>query len=186
MNTPLENKLSMVNSVCRWYALKVFYNKVFEMERYLKAVGVETYVPVRVIEKTIKGENSYFQKPAVSSLMFFRIEETSMKKVLEAIEGRALVYCRCGSKEPAPIPDREMQVFQLVTSGHQDHLEFFDGNVSKFCTGQRVRVVDGSFKGAEGYIKRIKGNRRLIVCIEGIVAVATSYIPSCMLEPIND
>lgn len=40
-----------------------------------------------------------------------------------------------------------------------------------------MRVTEGPFKGAEGYIKRIKGNRRLIVSIEGVVAVATTYIP---------
>ena len=51
-------------------------------------------------------------------------------------------------------------------------------------SGVRVRVTEGPFKGAEGYIKRIKGNRRLIVSIEGVVAVATTYIPGCFLEKI--
>ena len=37
----------------------------------------------------------------------------------------------------------------------------------------------------EGYIKRIKGNHRLIVAIEGVIAVATSYIPNCFLEKIE-
>ena len=51
--------------------------------------------------------------------------------------------------------------------------------------GDRVRVTEGVFKGAEGYIRRVKGNRRLIVSIEGVVAVATTYIPGCFLEKIT-
>ena len=49
-----------------------------------------------------------------------------------------------------------------------------------------MRVTGGIFKGAEGYIKRIRGDKRLIVCIEGIIAVATSYIPSVYLEKIEN
>jgi TonB-dependent SusC/RagA subfamily outer membrane receptor len=50
--------------------------------------------------------------------------------------------------------------------------------------GERVRVIDGRFKGLEGEIKRINGDHRLIVTIEGICAVATTYIPRCFLEKI--
>ena len=34
-------------------------------------------------------------------------------------------------------------------------------------------------------IKRIKRNHRLIVAIEGVIAVATSYIPTCFLEKVE-
>ena len=36
-----------------------------------------------------------------------------------------------------------------------------------------------------GYIKRVKGNRRLLVSVEGIALVATSYIPSAFLEKLH-
>jgi transcription antitermination factor NusG len=51
-----------------------------------------------------------------------------------------------------------------------------------FVPGDEVRVTGGPFKGAEGYIKRIRGNRRLVVALEGIIAVATTYIPGRFLE----
>ena len=55
----------------------------------------------------------------------------------------------------------------------------------EWTKGDKVRVTGGLFEGAEGYIKRIKGNHRLVVAIEGITAVATSYIPTCYLERIE-
>lgn len=177
--------MAKMNGEVRWYALKVFFNKVFDMEQLLKILNVETYIPVCVVEKVKDGEMCYIQKPAISSLMFFCVDDGRMEEVQRTIEGRAMIYHHNGTRKPAPIPDQEMRVFKLVTAGHKSGLEYFDGDVSRFCRGQRVRVIDGSFKGAEGYIHRIKGNRRLIVTIEGVVAVATTYIPSVFLEPVN-
>ena len=45
-------------------------------------------------------------------------------------------------------------------------------------------VTDGPFKGAEGHIRRIKKDRRLVVTIAGVVAVATTYIHPSMLKKI--
>ena len=60
--------------------------------------------------------------------------------------------------------------------------EFFPDEAIDYRSGDKVRVTGGPFKGAEGYIKRIRGNRRLIVALEGVIAVATTYIPGCFLE----
>ena len=48
-----------------------------------------------------------------------------------------------------------------------------------------MRVTDGPFRGAEGSIQRIHGDRRLLVSIRGICAVATTYIPKAFLEEIK-
>ena len=96
-----------------------------------------------------------------------------------------MLYTYRLSRQPAVIPDREMQIFRMVTDTGDPDLEYMDIDAHTFKTGQHVRVTGGLFEGAEGYIKRIRGDKRLIVAIEGIVAVATSYIPSCFLEKID-
>jgi len=78
-------------------------------------------------------------------------------------------------------------VFMLVTNSGESGLEFFSSeDITRFKQGEKVRVVEGPLKGAEGYIKRIRRNRRLLVSIEGIVAVATSYIPPQFLEKVKE
>jgi hypothetical protein len=47
-------------------------------------------------------------------------------------------------------------------------------------------VLEGPLKGAEGYIKRIRKDRRLLVAIEGFIAVATSFIPFQYLEKVPE
>ena len=46
-------------------------------------------------------------------------------------------------------------------------MEYFGADEPKFHCGEHVKVIDGKFKGAEGYICRIRKNSRLVVVIEG-------------------
>jgi hypothetical protein len=46
-------------------------------------------------------------------------------------------------------------------------------------------VVDGDFAAVEGIIKRVKKNIRVVVQIEHVAAVATAFLPTAYLEPIE-
>lgn len=104
----------------------------------------------------------------------------------QELGGKARLYRQLVDFDPQPIaiPVRQMQMFMMVSSGDQEGLEYFEDGAFNWKKGERVRVIDGRFKGLEGEIKRINGDHRLIVTIEGICAVATTYIPRCFLEKI--
>jgi len=168
-----------------WFALKVFYNKVFCIESELKKRNIESYIPLQTVEIVRQGITRTVQRQAVASLLFFRAGEQQAEEVQCLFRERAMLYIHRDTKRPAAIPEHEMQIFMLVTSSGDSKLEYFNEKEHTYRTGDRVRVTGGIFKGAEGYIRRIRGDRRLVVAIEGIVAVATSYIPSCFLEKIE-
>jgi transcription antitermination factor NusG len=48
----------------------------------------------------------------------------------------------------------------------------------------RVRVTKGEFAGIEGELIRIKGHKRVIVRMDGLFSLATSYIPKEYLKRI--
>ena len=171
-----------------WYALKVFYNRVFDVERLLAQDGVKTYIPLRSVEMTIGNRTIRRREPAISSLMFVCQQERYVLELQQRLKNTSplMAYFDRETKRPAIIPDREMNLFMLVTSTEDPGLVYFNEEPTDFRSGDRVHVTDGPFKGAEGYIKRVKGNRRLIVSIEGVVAVATTYIPSCFLQKIAE
>ncbi|MGX8708570.1 MAG: UpxY family transcription antiterminator [Bacteroidales bacterium] len=200
----------MEESKLNWYALKVFYNKVFEIEALLGDMGLETYIPVRQVQ--LKGEehlrvarrlatpddrrrdNQFVQAgpvifkrvPIVSSLLFVCAPKERLPEISACVEGRGFVYKMADRKTDAVIPDRQMAMFRMVCSSGADGLEFFsDEDMTRYKTGDRVRVLEGPLKGAEGYIKRIRKDRRLLVSIEGFIAVATSYIPPQFLEVVE-
>ena len=200
----------MEESKLNWYALKVFYNKVFEIEALLGDMGLETYIPVRQVQ--LKGEehlrvarrlatpddrrrdNQFVQAgpvifkrvPIVSSLLFVCAPKERLPEISACVEGRGFVYKMADRKTDAVIPDRQMAMFRMVCSSGADGLEFFsDEDMTRYKTGDKVRVLEGPLKGAEGYVKRIRKDRRLLVSIEGFIAVATSYIPPQFLEVVE-
>lgn len=169
-----------------WYALKVFYNRIFPIETLLKERSIESYIPMRTVERVVAGRKVRTRRPAVASLMFMRCTEVVAEAFQKELRGRAMLYADRETHLPIPIPEEQMRRFIQVTSVDDLGMEYLGEASSEWTTGQRVRVTDGMFKGSEGYIKRIKGNHRLIVAIEGIVAVATSYIPTCFLQPVEE
>lgn len=174
-----------INDPERWYALKVFYNRTSPVAERIAADGCRHYVPMRRVERTVGNRTVFREEPLVGSLMFVRAEERYVVELERQLSGRIMLYRRNEDREPAPIPDSEMETFMLVTSVRDRGLEPIDDTGADCRRGDRVRVTDGLFKGAEGYVRRIGKDRRLVVSIEGVVAVATSYIPLRFLQRID-
>ena len=201
----------MEESKLNWYALKVFYGKVFEIEARLADMDLETYIPVR--KDLLKGEDHmralrrlatpddrrrdnqfiqvgpliYQRVPVVSSLLFVRAPMDRVKEVEACVKEKGVVYRTADRQDFAVIPDKQMAMFQLVCSSGAEGLEFFaNDDLTRYKAGDKVRVLEGPLKGAEGYIKRIRKDRRLLVAIEGFIAVATSFIPPQFLEKVQD
>lgn len=173
-------------NVLRWYAFKVFYNRVPDVDEEMRGDGVETFFPVVRTYKLVDGEAVPVVKPAISSLIFVRCTEEAVMVWQKRLSGRVMLYSHVtdGVRRPSPIDEEEMRVFRLATSVEDDRLEYLDVGSIDYRKGQKVRVTGGPYKDCIGYIKRVKGNRRLLVSVEGIALVATSYIPSEFLENI--
>ena len=153
-----------------WYAFRVFYNRLQPLIADCKELGCEFFAPTEVIH----------------SLLFLHCEEQIMAGFAEEHHKEAMVYRRMDSREAAVIPDREMEIFRfVVTSGRQGLLLLGDDK-PEYHLGDRVVVTGGPFKGAEGHIKRIKKDRRLVVTIPGVVAVATAYIHPDLLRRVTE
>lgn len=153
----------------RWYAIKVYYNRMKQLREQLAVDGIRFFIP-----------------SMVSSLLFVQASNDYLMQFEEGYRGRLWVYRDLLTGKPSAIPEREMEVFIFVCTAGQQGLSYLGEDKPAYHKGDRVRVTDGVFKGAEGYVKRIKKDRRLVVSIRGVVAVATSYIPPQFLEIISE
>ncbi len=118
------------------------------------------------------------------NILFVCCKAAYTRELIQDFRGRLYFYRDPGQTSPQSIPEREMNNFILVTSVSDEIINL--GTVTPdFLVGQKVRVKGGLFLGAEGVIKRIKGDRRLIVSIDGVTAVATCFIRPELLEPVE-
>lgn len=158
------------NNEPHWYALRVFYNRVQPLIADCKERGMEFFAPVEVI----------------GSLLFLHCSEEELWAFMADHREGVYLYRMAGSTLAAVIPDREMEVFRFVVTAGREGLELLGDDRPEYHLGDRVVVTDGPFKGAEGHIRRIKKDRRLVVTIAGVVAVATTFIHPSLLKKVEE
>ena len=80
------------------------------------------------------------------------------------------------------VPDKQMNDFMFLLDFSKEMVEVVNENLKK---GDKVRVIKGDFAGIEGELIRVKGHKRVVVRLEGVVSLATAYIPGSFLEKIE-
>jgi len=171
----------------QWFAFRTLWRSQDDFLETMKKEGVETWLPERTVEEPVPTEDGdYVVETRLElifpALVFVKTTFQHAKQIQCDPYSKSFPYRIPGTPDPAPIPDRDMEQFIQVTKLGCITLQAIDIN---FAKGDKVRVTGGIFQGMEGYITRVKGTKRFVVTIEGVVAVATSYIPRCYLEKIE-
>ena len=121
----------------------------------------------------------------IRTLLFIQCTDATIRRIRYELYDRLLVYKDAKKLNPEPIPDQVMQTFLIMAPYHDDPVIYLPIDDPSFLQGPRKRVKAGLFAGCEGVIKRIKGERRLIVRINDRAAIATPYIRQEYLEDVE-
>ena len=78
-----------------------------------------------------------------------------------------------------------MQNFIAVAGNYEESVLYLDPVDLQLSKGTRVRITGGVFEGVEGVFIRVRHDRRVVVCIEGITVLATTFVPPSLVEPIG-
>ena len=84
------------------------------------------------------------------------------------------------------VPDEQMRNFIAIAGTSEERILYLPYSEVDLAHGDRVRITGGTFEGVEGIYQRIKGvrDKQVVVCIEGLVAVATATVPAYLVEKI--
>ena len=121
-----------------WYALKIFYNKVFVFKELVEKDGMESYIAM------------HKSKPLVSSLMFIRCTEEYLKSLREQHISEVIYYKRASYRGkqivyvPAVIPEEQMEVFRLATEEGCEFRLLGDIQNLDLKPGDRGRVISSA------------------------------------------
>ena len=80
------------------------------------------------------------------------------------------------------VPDKQMEDFMFLLDFSPDGIEILNKDLKR---GDRVRVIKGPLQGLMGELVRLRGHKRVVIRLEGVVSIATSYIPGSFLERIE-
>ena len=166
-----------------WYAIKTTKPLVLASE--LKARNLNTYLP---FEEIPRADGSLRRRPLISRVLFLQstpeqaraIEEES-RKMDSGLPGLWIYRYRTGD-DIQPIGEKEFRLFQLLTAPDSLRCEIY--RKEEYKIGDRLRVIAGPFAGYEGYARRIRKNKHIVVEIEGLCAIALPFIHPDLLESV--
>lgn len=169
-----------------WYALRVTYNREFKVKQALDSLKIKNFLPMkyRII---MRGERKIKEKvSAINNLIFVY---TSLNRLQELKDSTTLPIRYIMNREngqPVIIPENQMNNFIAVAGSTNEPVVYLKPDISNFIKGDLVRITGGLFEGTEGYFMRIKGDRRVVVCLHGIAAVATAFIHPSLVKKISN
>ncbi len=168
-----------------WYAIRVTYGREMKLKKLLDPLQIENFIPM--CYQMDAEKQTRILVPAIHNLIFIKSSRIELDQIKIQVENcTPMRYIIDPSTHlPMIVSETAMRNFIAVASMIDEDLIYLDPCKSNFTQGDRVRITEGLFAGVEGEIRRIKRNRRVVVSIRGIVAVATAFIEPAFLEKID-
>jgi len=166
-----------------WYAAKVKYQTERKMKAWLDEQSIENFIPFRAVMIERDGRKIEREKPIVPGLLFIRTDHQTARALLDESNIKMVYLRNLENNQFLIIPDKQMQDFMFLLDFSESTVHIMNTNLRH---GDRVRVIKGDFAGIEGELIRIKGHKRVVVRLDGLFSLATTYIPSSYLERIEE
>lgn len=173
-----------------WYVLRVTYGREKKAYDYLVGKHVEAYYPTIKTVKEVDGKRKTVEESRLPNIFFARGTEEEIKSFVydnvnlphlrfyyrHTHEGARLI------KEPLIVPDYQIEGLKIICASEAEDVIIVPPEIQKFQAGQTVRVIDGVFTGVIGKVARYHGQQRVAIIIDGLMTIASAYVPSAFLK----
>lgn len=184
--TDITTPVNHTDADLNWYGIRVTYCREMQVKVDLDSRNIENFLPMKYAEK-IKGERKVrVLVPAIHNLIFMRSTAAQMKEYMATSTLPIRFIRSLDTRQPIVIPERQMRNFIAVAGNYEEQIMYIDCDTALLKKGQRVRVTGGIFEGIEGEFVRVGGDRRVLVKLAGIAAVATAFIHPSLLQLLDD
>ena len=179
MNAPTEQPL--------WFAMRATYRRELIAQRALEEAAIESFVPMRYELRVVQGRRRRRLVPAIHNLIFIHATPSVLQTIKTKLPYLQYMMRRVAGQpfgEKIVVADADMEAFMAVAGSLDEGLTYLSPQDVPLVTGQRVRVHGGPFDGREGRLMKVQGfrSRRVVVAIEGIVAVALAELKPEQIE----
>ena len=173
-----------------WYALRTTYGREKKAYTYLTSKNVVAFYPTLKSIKIVDGKRVAIEESRIPNIFFAYGTEDELKAFV--YDNVNLPYLRfyyrhthVGNKivkAPLIVPDNQMNSLKIICAADSDDIVASTEEVEKFKSGQKVRIIDGKFKGVVGVVARYHSQQRVGIIIDGLLTVCTAFVPSAFIE----
>jgi len=175
-----------------WYVLFAANGKAAKITSILETANIEYFFPMYYKRKQIGDSNQTkcTLQPLLRNLVFVKSSKACLEPHLKEIKLRLdiasdLYYRSLGTKKIIVVPEIQMKHFIAVAGCMSERIIYLSNEEINLKKGTRVRIMGGVFEGLEGVFMRIKGDRRVVVNLPDLFSVATAFIPTHLIQPLE-
>lgn len=169
----------------KWYGIRVTYNRELKVKSDLEEKEIEHFLPMCYKEVVRREKKIKVLTPAVHNLIFIHCTKNEMIDYKNTTSLPIRYIMDPETRKPLVIPEIQMQNFIAVAGNYTEQIIYLDYNTAMLTKGQKVRVTGGIFAGVEGIFVKMKGDKRVVVILKGLAAIATAYIHPSLIEKIK-
>lgn len=179
-------KCNQLQNDSEWFALRATYSQELKVKDLLTNLGVESFIPMKYVEKMVDNKLKRVLAPAIHNLIFVFTNKANLQRIKsETVLSSMIRYMIDKStKQPITIPPSQMDAFRAVSEQFDEGILYVDPKELELKNGDLVRIKAGIWEGITGRFIRIKRGTRVVVELNGLIAVATASIPPYMIEKI--
>lgn len=188
----LNVKPSTLN-VQHWYALRTTYGREQLAYEYMSSHGATVYWPTMEQVREVDGKRRKVRISRIPNVLF---AHGTLQEVQTFVYDNAnLPFLRFyyaketigreTFRRPLVVPERQMESLRIICAVDDGNIALVPHTDTHFIKGQQVRITQGRFSGVTGRVARYQGQQRVAVIVEGLFTIATAYIPSAFLEPMD-
>ena len=181
-------------NVKNWYVLRTTYSREQQAYAYITTHGGTAYLPTLKVHKEVDGKHVTQLQSRIPNILF---AHGTLKEVQHFVyDNKNLPYLRFYYSQerfdgklvrrPLIVPERQMESLRILCAIDDGNIALVPQNDTHFHKGQEVRITQGRFAGVTGRVARYQGQQRVAVIIEGLITIATAYIPTAFLTPIGN
>ena len=172
----IESSDSPFSGQSHWFAIRT--RNEFLAEAALSKLCDEVYFPKEIVRREGKKPR---QRAIIPHVLFIKTEVQKVKHLekLSHTPSSELpvsfwIYRYPQDTTIRIINQKSIDLLKLLTAADSSKCEIF--NKTDFQPQDRVLITDGQFKGYEGFVKRIKKNKHVVVEIQGICMIMLPFI----------
>ena len=171
----------------RWFVMRAYKSEKRAEEKLGGKDGLEYFIPKCYAVRVYHGVRSKRLVPVIPSLVFVhasRTQITDFKKRCNFLQ--FVMWKKSTGLEYLVVPDEQMENFIKVSSQYEENISYYHPEEINLQQGTRVRIHGGKLNGVTGVFMQVKGkkNRRVVVLLEGVMAVAAEVHPD-LIEVIS-
>lgn len=177
----------------QWYALRTTYGREKKAYDYLISKNVIAFYPTFKRIKLVDGKRITTEESRIPNIFFAYGTEEELKTFV--YDNINLPYLRfyyqhthvVGNKivkVPLVVPYNQINSLKIICAADSDDIVASTEVVEKFKSGQKVRIIDGKFKGVVGVVARYHSQKRVGIIIDGLLTVCTAFVPNAFIENI--